>query len=53
MVVLPGDTPLLRPQTLAALVRAHRAEDAGATLLTAVVENPPATAGSSTARTAT
>ena len=38
--MLPGDTPLLRPQTLAALVRAHRAEDAGATLLTAVVENP-------------
>jgi bifunctional UDP-N-acetylglucosamine pyrophosphorylase/glucosamine-1-phosphate N-acetyltransferase len=40
VVVLPGDTPLLRPQTLAALVRAHRAEVAGATLLTAVVENP-------------
>jgi bifunctional UDP-N-acetylglucosamine pyrophosphorylase/glucosamine-1-phosphate N-acetyltransferase len=40
VVVLPGDTPLLRPQTLAALVRAHRAEEAGATLLTAVVENP-------------
>ena len=40
VVVLPGDTPLLRPQTLAALVRAHRMEDAGATLLTAVVENP-------------
>jgi bifunctional UDP-N-acetylglucosamine pyrophosphorylase/glucosamine-1-phosphate N-acetyltransferase len=40
VVVLPGDTPLLRPQTLAALVRAHRAEDAGATLLTAVVEDP-------------
>src|SRR6516225_102391 len=40
VVVLPGHTPLLRPQTLAALVRAHRAEDAGATLLTAVVENP-------------
>jgi bifunctional UDP-N-acetylglucosamine pyrophosphorylase/glucosamine-1-phosphate N-acetyltransferase len=39
VVVLPGDTPLLRPQTLAALVRAHRAEDAGATLLTAVVED--------------
>jgi bifunctional UDP-N-acetylglucosamine pyrophosphorylase/glucosamine-1-phosphate N-acetyltransferase len=38
--VLPGDTPLLRPQTLATLVRAHRSEDAGATLLTAVVENP-------------
>ena len=29
VVVLPGDTPLLRPQTLAALVRAHRAEDGG------------------------
>ncbi len=40
VVVLPGDTPLLRPQTLAALVRAHRTEDAGVTLLTAVVENP-------------
>jgi len=40
VVVLPGDTPLLRPQTLAALVRAHRTEDAGATLLTAVVQNP-------------
>jgi bifunctional UDP-N-acetylglucosamine pyrophosphorylase/glucosamine-1-phosphate N-acetyltransferase len=40
VVVLPGDTPLLRPQTLAALVRAHRNEDAGATLLTAEVENP-------------
>ena len=40
VVVLPGDTPLLRPQTLATLVREHRAEDAGATLLTAAVENP-------------
>ncbi len=40
VVVLPGDTPLLRPQTLAALVRAHRQEDAGATLLTAEVDNP-------------
>ena len=40
VVVLPGDAPLLRPQTLAALVRAHRAEDAGATLLTAMVDDP-------------
>src|ERR1019366_3201857 len=40
VVVLPGDTPLLRPQTLAALVRYHRAGDAGATLLTAEVEDP-------------
>jgi bifunctional UDP-N-acetylglucosamine pyrophosphorylase/glucosamine-1-phosphate N-acetyltransferase len=40
VVVLPGDTPLLRPQTLAALVRYHRSEEAGATLLTADVEDP-------------
>jgi bifunctional UDP-N-acetylglucosamine pyrophosphorylase/glucosamine-1-phosphate N-acetyltransferase len=40
VVVLPGDTPLLRPQTLAALVRYHRAGDAGATLLTAQVQDP-------------
>ena len=35
LVVLPGDTPLLRPPTLAALVRAHREGDAAATMLTA------------------
>lgn len=40
VMVLPGDTPLLRPHTLAALVRAHRQSDAAATLLTAVVPNP-------------
>jgi bifunctional UDP-N-acetylglucosamine pyrophosphorylase/glucosamine-1-phosphate N-acetyltransferase len=40
VVVLPGDTPLLRPQTLASLVRYHRAENAGATLLTAEVRDP-------------
>ena len=40
VVVLPGDTPLLRPATLAALVRHHRASDAAATLLTAVIEDP-------------
>jgi bifunctional UDP-N-acetylglucosamine pyrophosphorylase/glucosamine-1-phosphate N-acetyltransferase len=40
VVVLPGDTPLLRPQTLAALVRYHRSEEAGATLLTAEVDDP-------------
>src|SRR5580700_4144209 len=38
VVVLPGDTPLLRPPTLAALVRHHRSTDAAATLLTAVVD---------------
>ena len=40
VVVLPGDTPLLRPATLAALVRRHRSSDAAATLLTAVLDDP-------------
>ncbi len=40
MVVLPGDTPLLRPATLAALVHNHRAADAAATLLTARLDDP-------------
>jgi bifunctional UDP-N-acetylglucosamine pyrophosphorylase / glucosamine-1-phosphate N-acetyltransferase len=37
VVILPGDTPLLRPPTLAALVRYHREHDAAATLLGADV----------------
>ena len=40
LVVLPGDAPLLRPPTLAGMVRAHRAADAAATLLTAVLDDP-------------
>lgn len=40
VVVLPGDTPLLRPATLAALVHQHRASDAAATLLTARLVDP-------------
>jgi bifunctional UDP-N-acetylglucosamine pyrophosphorylase/glucosamine-1-phosphate N-acetyltransferase len=40
IVVLPGDTPLLRPATLAALVRAHRRADAAATVLTARLADP-------------
>ena len=40
IIVLPGDTPLLRPPTLAALVRTHRRAEAAATVLTARVENP-------------
>ncbi len=40
VIVLPGDTPLLRPPTLAALVRHHRNHDAAATLLSAVVDDP-------------
>jgi bifunctional UDP-N-acetylglucosamine pyrophosphorylase/glucosamine-1-phosphate N-acetyltransferase len=40
IVVMPGDTPLLRPATLARLVRTHRAADAAATVLTAEVADP-------------
>jgi bifunctional UDP-N-acetylglucosamine pyrophosphorylase/glucosamine-1-phosphate N-acetyltransferase len=40
VIVLPGDTPLLRPATIAALVRQHRGADAAATLLTARVSDP-------------
>src|SRR5688500_6190484 len=40
IVVLPGDTPLLRPPTLAALVRHHRRADAAAAILTARIPDP-------------
>jgi bifunctional UDP-N-acetylglucosamine pyrophosphorylase/glucosamine-1-phosphate N-acetyltransferase len=40
IIVLPGDTPLLRPATLAGLVRTHRATDSAATVLTARLDNP-------------
>ncbi len=40
VVVLPGDTPLVRPPTLASLVRHHRSAGAAATLLTALLEDP-------------
>ncbi|HEX9969877.1 MAG TPA: sugar phosphate nucleotidyltransferase, partial [Acidimicrobiales bacterium] len=40
IVVLPGDTPLLRPPTLAALVRSHRQADAAASVLTARIDEP-------------
>jgi bifunctional UDP-N-acetylglucosamine pyrophosphorylase/glucosamine-1-phosphate N-acetyltransferase len=40
IVVLPGDTPLLRPPTLAALVRLHRQSDAAASVLSAVIDDP-------------
>src|SRR5437763_13613890 len=40
IVVLPGDTPLLRPATLAALVREHREADAACTVLTAWLPQP-------------
>lgn len=40
VIVLPGDTPLLRPGTLAELVRVHRTAEAAATLLTARLDEP-------------
>ena len=40
IVVLPGDAPLVQPETLAALVRDHRLADAAATVLTAIVDDP-------------
>lgn len=40
VLVLPGDTPLLRPSTIAELVAAHEAGGHGATLLTARMDDP-------------
>jgi bifunctional UDP-N-acetylglucosamine pyrophosphorylase/glucosamine-1-phosphate N-acetyltransferase len=40
VVVLPGDTPLLRATTLGRLVEAHRETDAAATLLSARLADP-------------
>ncbi|MDR1603501.1 MAG: bifunctional UDP-N-acetylglucosamine diphosphorylase/glucosamine-1-phosphate N-acetyltransferase GlmU [Gracilibacteraceae bacterium] len=40
LVVLSGDQPLIRPETLAALRAEHRRRAAAATLLTAVTEEP-------------
>jgi bifunctional UDP-N-acetylglucosamine pyrophosphorylase/glucosamine-1-phosphate N-acetyltransferase len=40
VVILPGDAPLVRTETLRAMVQAHRAGRAAATILTAVVADP-------------
>jgi bifunctional UDP-N-acetylglucosamine pyrophosphorylase/glucosamine-1-phosphate N-acetyltransferase len=40
VLVLPGDAPLVRPETLKALLALHRAGNAAATVLTAVVGDP-------------
>ncbi len=40
VVVLPGDTPLLRPSTLADLVTRHEAANVAATVLTADLDDP-------------
>jgi bifunctional UDP-N-acetylglucosamine pyrophosphorylase / glucosamine-1-phosphate N-acetyltransferase len=39
-LVLPGDAPLLQPQTLAALLDTHRRGEAAATLLSAELDDP-------------
>ena len=40
IIVLPGDTPLLRPSTVARLVTVHGESGAACTVLTAQVEDP-------------
>lgn len=40
ILVLPGDTPLLRSDTVSALVREHRLSEAACTLLTAELGDP-------------
>lgn len=40
VLVLPGDTPLIRAETLAALVTEHRLSGAACTLLTARLDDP-------------
>ena len=40
LLVVPGDAPLLRAETLATLARAHREAGAAATVLTAILDQP-------------
>ncbi|HEX4492906.1 MAG TPA: bifunctional UDP-N-acetylglucosamine diphosphorylase/glucosamine-1-phosphate N-acetyltransferase GlmU [Acidimicrobiia bacterium] len=40
LIVVPGDTPLLTPETLAALATEHRVSDAAATVLTTRPSDP-------------
>lgn len=40
VLVVPGDAPLVRSATLARLIELHRLERAGATLLSAVMDDP-------------
>lgn len=39
-LVVCGDTPLIRPETMQALFEHHQAKNAKATILTAIAENP-------------
>jgi bifunctional UDP-N-acetylglucosamine pyrophosphorylase / glucosamine-1-phosphate N-acetyltransferase len=40
VVVLPGDAPLIRPETLRTLIQKHKNGNAAATILTAVLADP-------------
>jgi bifunctional UDP-N-acetylglucosamine pyrophosphorylase / glucosamine-1-phosphate N-acetyltransferase len=40
LLVLPGDAPLVRPETLRALIQKHKNGQAAATILTAVLADP-------------
>jgi bifunctional UDP-N-acetylglucosamine pyrophosphorylase/glucosamine-1-phosphate N-acetyltransferase len=40
VLVLPGDAPLIRPETLRALLQKHKTGSAAATILTAVLADP-------------
>ncbi len=40
LVVLPGDAPLIRPETVRALIQKHKKGQAAATILTAVLADP-------------
>jgi bifunctional UDP-N-acetylglucosamine pyrophosphorylase/glucosamine-1-phosphate N-acetyltransferase len=40
VIVLPGDTPLLRPGTITELVSRHQSSGAACTVLTALIEDP-------------
>jgi bifunctional UDP-N-acetylglucosamine pyrophosphorylase / glucosamine-1-phosphate N-acetyltransferase len=40
LLVLPGDAPLVRPETLKALIQKHKNGQAAATILTAVLADP-------------
>jgi bifunctional UDP-N-acetylglucosamine pyrophosphorylase/glucosamine-1-phosphate N-acetyltransferase len=40
VIVMPGDTPLLRPSTMAALVATHRETGSACTILTGMMDDP-------------
>jgi bifunctional UDP-N-acetylglucosamine pyrophosphorylase/glucosamine-1-phosphate N-acetyltransferase len=40
VILLPGDAPLIRTETIAAFARSHRESGAAATILSAEIENP-------------